>query len=102
MIHTTWYEEAIPFHDAAEIGTRKVIQEHSTIGVIVTTDGTIGDIERYSYEEVEHQIVDELKEVDKPFIMVLNSIRPSSEETELRSEERRVGKECRYQVERES
>ncbi|HLS36380.1 MAG TPA: stage IV sporulation protein A [Bacillota bacterium] len=87
MIHTPWYEEAIPFHDAAEIGTRKVIQEHSTIGVIVTTDGTIGDIERYSYEEVEHQIVDELKEVDKPFIMVLNSIRPSSEETELLRQE---------------
>src|SRR5690625_1137229 len=99
MIHTPWYEEAIPFHDAAEIGTRKVIQEHSTIGVIVTTDGTIGEIERYSYEEVEHQIVDELKEVGKPFIMILNSLRPTSTETEIlrqRSEERRVGKECRY------
>lgn len=82
MIHTPWYEEAIPFHDAAEIGTRKVIQEHSTIGIIVTTDGTIGEIERPSYEEVEEQIVDELKEVGKPFIMVLNSVRPTSNETE--------------------
>lgn len=83
MIHTPWYEEAIPFHDAAEIGTRKVIQEHSTIGVIVTTDGTIGEIERESYEEVEQNIVDELKEVGKPFIMILNSLRPTSTETEI-------------------
>lgn len=83
MIHTPWYEEAIPFHDAAEIGTRKVIQEHSTLGVIVTTDGTIGEIERSSYKEVEENIVDELKEVGKPFIMVLNSTRPTSTDTEL-------------------
>lgn len=83
MIHTPWYEEAIPFHDAAEIGTRKVIQEHSTIGVIVTTDGTIGELERTSYEQVEENIVEELKEVGKPFIMVLNSVRPTSTETEM-------------------
>lgn len=87
MIHTPWYEEPIPFHDAAEIGTRKVIQEHSTIGIIVTTDGTIGEIERESYESVEQDIVEELKEVGKPFIMILNSIRPTSEETELLRQE---------------
>lgn len=81
MIHTPWYEDPIPFHDAAEIGTRKVIQEHSTIGVVVTTDGTIGEIPRGDYIEAESKIVEELKEVGKPFIMVINSARPTSEET---------------------
>jgi stage IV sporulation protein A len=83
MIHTPWYEDPIPFHDAAEIGTRKVIQEHSTIGVIVTADGTFGEIERSNYVEAEVRVVEELKEVGKPFIMVINSQRPSSQETEL-------------------
>lgn len=87
MIHTPWYEDPIPFHDAAEIGTRKVIQEHSTIGVIVTTDGTIGDIPRNDYVDAEAKIVDELNEVGKPFIMVINSIRPTSQETELLRQE---------------
>src|SRR5690625_2744357 len=68
MIHTPWYEDAIPFHDAAEIGTRKVIQEHSTIGVVMTTDGSIGEISRHNYVEAEAQIIAELKEVGKPFI----------------------------------
>lgn len=83
MINTPWYEEPIPFHDAAEIGTRKVIQEHSTIGVVVTTDGSIGDIERGGYVEAESKVVEELKEVGKPFIMVINSIHPTSHETEM-------------------
>lgn len=83
MIHTPWYEEPIPFHDAAEIGTRKVIQEHSTIGVVVTTDGTIGEIPRNEYEDSEAKVVDELKEVGKPFIMVVNSTNPTSQNTEL-------------------
>jgi stage IV sporulation protein A len=83
MINTPWYEDPIPFHDAAEIGTRKVIQEHSTIGVVVTTDGTIGDIPRSDYISAEEKIVDELKEVGKPFIMVVNSVRPTSQDTEL-------------------
>lgn len=87
MIHTPWYEDPIPFHDAAEIGTRKVIQEHSTIGVIVTSDGTIGEIPRYEYVDAEARIVDELKEVGKPFIMVINSTQPNAPETEnLRQE----------------
>src|SRR5699024_1507849 len=81
MINTPWYEESIPFHDAAEIGTRKVIQEHSTIGVVVTTDGTIGEIERSDYVETEAKIVEELKEVGKPFIMLINSTQPTSNET---------------------
>ena len=87
MIHTPWYEDPIPFHDAAEIGTRKVIQEHSTIGVVVTTDGTIGDIPRNDYVDAEAKIVDELKEVGKPFIMVINSIQPTSQDTELLRQE---------------
>lgn len=82
MIHTPWYEEPIPFHDAAEIGTRKVIQEHSTIGVVVTTDGSIGEIGRADYIEAEARIVEELKEVGKPFIMVINTTRPGSPETD--------------------
>src|SRR5690625_7716821 len=59
MIHTPWYEEAIPFHDAAEIGTRKVIQEHSTIGVVITTDGSHGEISRGNYIEDENEVVEE-------------------------------------------
>ncbi|WP_257347713.1 stage IV sporulation protein A [Pseudalkalibacillus decolorationis] len=82
MIHTPWYEEPIPFHEAAEIGTRKVIQEHSTLGVVVTTDGSIGEIPRYDYVESEARVVDELKEVGKPFIMVINSVHPHHPETE--------------------
>jgi stage IV sporulation protein A len=82
MIHTPWYEEPIPFHEAAEIGTRKVIQEHSTIGVVITTDGTIGEIHRHDYIEAEERVVEELKEVGKPFIIIINSARPYHPETE--------------------
>jgi stage IV sporulation protein A len=87
MINTPWYEEPIPFHDAAEIGTRKVIQEHSTIGVVVTTDGSIGDIKRADYIDAESKVVEELKEVGKPFIMVVNSVHPTSQETEFLRQE---------------
>src|SRR5699024_6133606 len=73
--------------DAAEIGTRKVIQEHSTIGVVVTTDGTIGEIDRAEYVDAEDKIVEELKEVGKPFIMVINSLRPNDQETEFLRQE---------------
>ncbi|CQR46697.1 Stage IV sporulation protein A [Paraliobacillus sp. PM-2] len=87
MIHTPWYEEPIPFHEAAEIGTRKVIQEHSTMGVVVTTDGTIGDIPREDYLEAEKRVVEELREVGKPFIMVINSVQPYHQDTELLRQE---------------
>jgi len=87
MINTPWYEESIPFHDAAEIGTRKVIQEHSTMGVIVTTDGTIGEIPREDYVESEKKVIEELKEVGKPFIMVINSTQPTSRDTEILRQE---------------
>ncbi|MCY8936849.1 stage IV sporulation protein A [Peribacillus frigoritolerans] len=76
MIHTPWYEEPIPFNEAAEIGTRKVIQDHSTLGVVVTTDGSIGEIPRSDYLEAEERVVEELKEVGKPFIMIVNSVQP--------------------------
>ena len=71
------------FHDAAEIGTRKVIQEHSTIGIVVTTDGSIGEIPREDYVHSETKVIQELKEVGKPFIMVLNSVHPTEQQTEL-------------------
>lgn len=82
MINTPWFDEPIPFQEAAEVGTRKVIQEHSTLGIVVTTDGSIADIPRQAYEDVEERIVNELKEVGKPFIMLLNSTRPYSEQTQ--------------------
>ncbi|MGR5985889.1 stage IV sporulation protein A [Bacillus cytotoxicus] len=82
MIHTPWYEEPIPFHEVAEIGTRKVIQEHSTIGVVITTDGTIGEIPRRDYIEAEERVVNELKEVGKPFIMIINTVQPYHPDTE--------------------
>lgn len=83
MIHTPWYEEPIPFHEAAEIGTRKVIQDHSTLGVVVTTDGTIGEIPRNDYIEAEERVIEELKEVGKPFIMIINSVQPHHPDTTL-------------------
>ncbi len=82
MINTPWYEEPIPFHEAAEIGTRKVIQEHSTIGVVITTDGTIGEIPRSDYLQAEERVIEELKEVGKPFIMVVNTVQPHHPDTE--------------------
>ncbi|MFY0543049.1 stage IV sporulation protein A [Brevibacillus sp. H7] len=87
MVNTPWYEEPVPFEEAAEVGTRKVIQEHSTIGIVVTTDGSIAEIPRQGYIEAEERVVAELKEVGKPFIMVVNSTRPRSEEVQhLRTE----------------
>lgn len=83
MVKTPWYEEPIPFQEAAEIGTRKVIQEHSTLGVVITTDGTIGEIPRGDYVEAEERVIKELKEVGKPFIVIVNSVRPHHPETEM-------------------
>ncbi len=80
MVKTPWYDHDIPFEDAAEIGTQKVITEHSTIGVVVTTDGTVTDIPRLSYVEAEERVVSELKATGKPFLIVLNSASPESSE----------------------
>ncbi|OBR94793.1 MULTISPECIES: stage IV sporulation protein A [Clostridium] len=81
MVTTPWYDYEIPFEEAAEIGTKKVINEHSTIGLLVTTDGSITDIERGDYVEAEERVVNELKSINKPFIMVLNSQHPFDPDT---------------------
>ena len=81
LVKTPWSEESIPFSQAAEIGTRKVINDHSTIGIVITSDGSFGDIERKSYEEAENKAIDELKAIGKPFIVLLNSSKPYSIET---------------------
>lgn len=81
MVKTPWSDEEIPFELAAEIGTKKVIQEHSTIGLVVTTDGSITDIPRQDYIEAEERVVNELKELNKPFVIILNSNSPYSDST---------------------
>lgn len=78
MVKTPWYEEEIPFNMAAEIGTRKVITEHSTIGLVVTTDGSITDIPREEYAEAEKRVVNELKEIRKPFVVLMNTMNPTA------------------------
>ena len=81
MVRTPWREEPMPFVEAAEMGTRRVIEEHSTIGMLVTTDGTIGEIPRENYVEAEQRIVSELKALGKPFAIVLNSSNPANEKS---------------------
>lgn len=81
MVKTPWSDEEIPFEKAAEIGTKKVIEEHSTIGILVTTDGSITDIPREDYVKAEERVVKELREINKPFVIILNSNFPSSSET---------------------
>lgn len=77
-VKTPWSEEEMPFEEAAEIGTKKVMQEHSTVGIVVTTDGSVTDIPRTSYAEAEERVVNEMKESNKPFVMVLNCKNPAS------------------------
>ena len=81
MVMTPWFTEEIPFNMAAEIGTQKVIQEHSTIGLVVTTDGSISDIPRAGYEKAEARVIAELEELGKPYVILLNSAHPASPET---------------------
>ncbi len=81
MVKTPWFEDSIPFVEAAEIGTEKVIKDHATIGIVVTTDGSFGEIPRNSYLDAEEKVISELKEIGKPFIVVLNSIHPTNTET---------------------
>ncbi len=87
MVKTPWFDEAIPFNMAAEIGTKKVITDHSTIGLVITTDGSISDIEREEYEEAEERVINELKEINKPFIVLLNSTEPHTEKTRRTAQE---------------
>ena len=79
MVKTPWSDEEIPFGDAAEIGTKKVIQDHSTIGILVTTDGSFSGISRDDYILAEERVVRELKEINKPFVIVLNTVAPYSD-----------------------
>ncbi len=87
MVKTPWFDYEVPFEEAAEIGTRKVIADHSTIGIVMTTDGSISEIPRGSYELPEERVITELKELNKPFIIVLNSTRPYDRETLTLAEE---------------
>ena len=80
MVKTPWSDDEIPFETAAEIGTKKVIEEHSTIGILITTDGSITDIPRDDYVKAEERVVNELRAINKPFIILLNSANPSSPE----------------------
>ncbi|MBE6610455.1 MAG: stage IV sporulation protein A [Ruminococcaceae bacterium] len=79
MVLTPWSDEPMSFEKAAEIGTKKVIYEHSTVGVLVTTDGSIGELPRSVYEQAEKRVVDELRSIGKPFVILLNSADPGSE-----------------------
>ena len=82
MVNTPWSSTPMPFEKAAETGTQKVIKDHSTIGIVVTTDGSSTDIERENYVNAENRVINELKELGKPFIVLLNSVHPYSQETE--------------------
>ncbi len=81
MVRTPWFDKEIPFNMAAELGTKKVIDEHSTIGIVLTTDGSIGEIAREDYVEAEKRVIDELKALSKPFVVLLNSVSPESPKT---------------------
>ncbi|MCQ2469999.1 MAG: stage IV sporulation protein A [Ruminococcus sp.] len=87
MVMTSWFDEEIPFNMAAEIGTQKVITDHSTIGLVVTTDGSITDIPREEYAECEERVIRELKELGKPFVVILNSVSPDSSKTQALADE---------------
>lgn len=94
MVKTPWFDEEIPFEEAAEIGTRKVITDHSTVGVVVTTDGSFTGINRESYVEAEERVILDLKSINKPFIVVLNTKHPNTVEVE----ELRLSLEEKYGV----
>lgn len=82
LVKTPWYDEAIAFSEAAEVGTEKVIRDHSTIGIVVTTDGSIGEFNRSDYLEAEERVIRELKSLGKPFIVIVNSTHPMLPDTE--------------------
>ncbi len=86
MVMTPWFEEEVPFNMAAEVGTQKVITEHSTIGLVITTDGSITDLPREEYEECEQRVIEELKQINKPFVVLLNTLNPHSYEAKALAE----------------
>ncbi|MFR2719717.1 MAG: stage IV sporulation protein A, partial [Ruminococcus sp.] len=81
MVKTPWYEQEIPFRQAAEVGTKKVIQDHSTLGLVITCDGSFGELPRENFRESEERTVQELKKQGKPFLILVNSQKPYKEET---------------------
>ena len=83
MVSTPWFDYQIPFEQAAELGTRKVINDHSTIGLVITTDGSITDIAREDYIEAERRVINELKDINKPFVILVNSIHPEDNGTQM-------------------
>ena len=87
MIKTPWFTDDLPFVEAATIGTEKVIKDHSTIGIVVTTDGSILDMGRSNYVNAEEKVVNELKNINKPFIIIMNSTHPNDPETRMLSDE---------------
>lgn len=82
MVKTPWFDEEVPFNMAAEVGTKKVINEHSTIGLVITTDGSITEIPREEYAEAEERVIRELQELGKPFAVLLNTVDPNSEQAQ--------------------
>lgn len=87
MVRTPWFDTEIPFNMAAEIGTQKVITDHSTVGIIISTDGSITDLDREEYKECEERIISEMKALGKPFVMLLNTLQPDGEEVKALCEE---------------
>ena len=96
MVMTPWFDHEIPMPEAAEIGTRKVITEHATVGIVITTDGTITELPREEYLEAEERVIRELQEIGKPFVVVLNSAQPESARCQAIAEEisRRFAVSC--------
>ncbi len=81
MVKTPWFAEELPFVEAAEIGTEKVIKDHATIGIVITTDGSIGELSRKNFIEAEEKVITELKNINKPFIVIMNTTHPNNSET---------------------
>ena len=81
MVKTPWFEGEMPFVEAAELGTEKVIKDHATIGIVITTDGSIGELSRSNYVAAEDKVINELKNINKPFIVIMNSTHPTNTET---------------------
>ncbi|OUM98046.1 MAG: stage IV sporulation protein A [Firmicutes bacterium ZCTH02-B6] len=87
LVRTPWFDRDIPFQEAAELGTRKVIEEHATIGIVITTDGTVADLPRQAYVEAEQRVINELKALGKPFLVLLNSVEPEARSVQELAEE---------------
>lgn len=94
MVKTPWFHQEIPFTKAAEIGTKKVINDHSTIGIVVTTDGSFGEIERANYIPPEEKTIQELKAINKPFVVILNTIKPFAADTKKLAEDMKAKYSC--------